>query len=93
MSVCCSLFTSGVFVSCCRYFCVASKQPLPVPVPGLQQPCLCTPSLLLQLQRQGAEATQLLRAAQQHLVSLGFLLFGSAVWFCCLIVSQVTGFW
>jgi hypothetical protein len=59
-----------VVLSVCRYFCVASKQLLPVPVPGLQQPCLCTPALLLQLQQQGAGQERIKAAAQQHGVSV-----------------------
>ncbi|WIA16207.1 hypothetical protein OEZ85_012920 [Tetradesmus obliquus] len=59
----------GIPYSRPRYFCLASKQPLPVALPASAQPCQCTPSLLLQLKQQQADTQTLTAAAQQVMAS------------------------
>lgn len=63
----------------CRYFCLASKQPLPVSLPSTVQPCRCTPSLLLQLKGRQAGEQTLTAAAQQTLVRKGTVVLSDAL--------------
>eukprot|EP00879_Flechtneria_rotunda_P028681 GHRR01030889.1.p1 GENE.GHRR01030889.1~~GHRR01030889.1.p1 ORF type:complete len:318 (+),score=119.91 GHRR01030889.1:136-1089(+) len=59
----------GVPYSRPRYFCVASKRPFPLDLPAGVGCCRCTPSLLLQMKRSGADQQSLTAAAQQTLAS------------------------
>eukprot|EP00878_Enallax_costatus_P038528 GHUV01043827.1.p1 GENE.GHUV01043827.1~~GHUV01043827.1.p1 ORF type:complete len:116 (-),score=36.02 GHUV01043827.1:134-481(-) len=62
---------SPVWFVCCRYFCLASRQPLPVSIPSSCGPCQATPALLLQFRDAGVDQQIIQAAAQQHLVRGG----------------------